>query len=177
MKKEIFKDIEGFEGLYQVSNTGKVKSLDYRHTGKERVLKQCKNKQGYFQLHLFKDGKCKLFRVNRLVADAFIPNPENKPEVGHKDDVKTNNVVSNLYWTDHISNCNYGGRNERMKKNMTGPYKSKRVICVETNIIYPSTIEAKRQTGINQSNICQCCRGKLKTAGGFHWQYICTNNQ
>ena len=109
--KEIWKDIKGYEGLYQVSNLGRVKRVT---TG--RVLKQFPNKQGYLLVSLCKTGKQKSFAIHRLVAQAFILKPENKPEVNHIDEDKTNNMVSNLEWCTRVENNNYGTRTERISK-------------------------------------------------------------
>ena len=109
--KEIFKDIEEYEGLYQISNLGRVKSLKY---GKERILKPAKDKKGYLYVCLYKQGKMKIYRVHRLVAQAFIPNPNNLPQVNHKDEDKTNNASSNLEFCDAKYNNNYGNHNKKM---------------------------------------------------------------
>lgn len=122
LPKRIWKDIQGFEGLYQVSNDGKVRSLDriinYKD-GRARLekghkLKPHADKKGYTRVTLCKNNKCKPYLVHRLVAMAFIPNPNNWPQVNHKDENKTNNTVWNLEWCDRIYNCNYGTRNERI---------------------------------------------------------------
>lgn len=169
---EIWKDIEGYEGLYQVSSFGRVKSLNYNKTGKEQYLKQRKNSSEYLQVDLWKKGKIKQSSVHRLVAEAFIPNTYNLPQVNHRDENKGNNRVDNLEWCDRKYNINYGTARERMVKNMTGPCKSKQVLCVETGVVYCSVCEVSRQTGINRQNINSCCQGKRKTSGGFHWRYV-----
>lgn len=172
--QEIWKDIDGFDG-YQVSNTGKVKSLNYNHTGKERILKASINTYGYKIVNLFRYGKKKNMYIHQLVARAFIPNPDNLPQVNHKDEDKTNNNVSNLEWCDGKYNCNFGTRNERVAKAHTGVYntkKSKSVRCVETGVIFPSANEVQRQLGFVKGNICKCCNGKqYKTVGGYHWEW------
>lgn len=151
---ESWKDIEGYEGLYQVSNCGRVKSLKF---GKEKFLKLRKYGRGYLSVDLCKDGKVKPFKVHGLVAIAFIPNTENKPQVNHKDENKENNCVWNLEWCTNQYNKEYSS--------------GKKILCVETNKVYPSAHEVERQTGINSGNIIKCCKGKLKTTGGYHWQY------
>lgn len=170
MENEIWKDIEGFEG-YQVSTLGRVKSLGNGNSNnsKEKILKQYKNKKGYLFVNLYKDGKAKMFTIHRLVAKAFIPNPLNLPCVNHKTEDKSINYVWCIEWCTQKYNVNYGTRNERISKKL-----SKKVLCVETGIIYPSIIEVERQTRIAYQNISACCNGKPKhkTAGGFHWQYI-----
>ena len=160
--KEIWKDIKGYKGKYLISNTGKVKSLNYNNTKKSKLLKQ-NNINGYNTICLWKNSKSKCCRVNRLVAEAFIPNPNNLPEVNHKDENKVNNSAENLEWCDSKYNCNYGNRNKKL---------SRPIQCIETGIIYPSISQAGKQTGINQYHIGDVARGKRHTAGGYHWRYI-----
>lgn len=117
---EMWKDIEGYEGLYQVSNTGQVKSLNYNQTGEIKLLKQYTNKKGYKRTSLSKNGKVKNHWMHRLVAIAFIPNPNNYKEINHKDENPSNNNVKNLEWCTHEYNMNYGTRNERASKSMRG---------------------------------------------------------
>ena len=155
---EIYKDIQGYEGLYKISNKGNVKSLGNDRTRKERILKPTKNHKGYLQVCLCKQGKIKRFLVHRLVASAFIENPNNYPQVNHKDEDKTNNNVTNLEWCTNEYNINYS--------------QSKQVLCVETGKIYPSAIEVERETGFSQGNISSACNGKRKQAYGFHWRYV-----
>ena len=121
---EEWRPIEGYEGLYEVSSYGRVRSLDryvktcyeaYKlHKGK--ILSPAKDKNGYLKVHLCCNGKHNIIRVHRLVCKAFIPNPDNLPEVNHKDEDKTNNSVDNLEWCDHSYNISYGTRTERQKK-------------------------------------------------------------
>lgn len=157
---ERWKDIEGYEGLYMVSNCGRVKSLGNSNSNnsKERILKQMKDRYGYIYVNLWKDGDMKHYTVHRLVAKEFIQNPNNYPQVNHKDENKENNYVWNLEWCTQKYNQEYSS--------------GKKILCVETNIIYPSSMEAQRQTGISQSNIISCCKGKYKSAGKLHWKYV-----
>ena len=161
MKGEIWKDIEGYDGLYEVSNTGKVKSLNYRRTGKEKILKPQDNGKGYLYVILYKDGKMKSCRVNRLVAQAFLPNPDNLPEVNHIDQCRTNNNVENLEWCTTHYNVEYS-----QAKAVIGINKVSGLITE-----FPSAYEASRQTGITRSHICECCNGKANSAGGHYWFY------
>lgn len=177
-EKEIWKDIKGYEGLYQVSNLGNVKSLNYGRTCKERILIPCKKPNGYLNVELSKNCICKKFYVHRLVAKAFIENPDNLPQVNHIDENKLNNRVDNLEWCSYEYNNNYGTHNERMlktrklrnSKNAERPVLQFTKDCKFVNE-YPSIREAARCTGINHSHICSCCKGLLKTAGGYIWKY------
>ena len=176
---EVWKDIEGYKGLYQVSNMGRIKSLNYHRTGKEKLLRLGTNTKGYLQVVLYKDGKAKCCKVNRLVALAFVPNddPENKIQVNHiNDENKTDNRAVNLNWMTPKENINWGTRNERVSQKMVNhPDMSKPIIQMTLDgqvvAIWPSTREIERKNGFNQSNICQCCQGKRKTTNGFRWKY------
>lgn len=166
---EEWKDIEGYKDKYQVSNTGKIKSLHYRNTSKEKLLKPYTNRKGY----LFVSLPRKTVQVHRLVAEAFIENPKKLPMVNHKDENKLNNSVENLEWCDNKYNINYGNRTKQAKlSNINNPKLSRLVQCVETGTIYPSVAEAERQTGINAKLIRRVCVGKRKTTSGYHWKYI-----
>ncbi len=184
--EEIWKDINGYEGIYQVSNYGRVKSLDRFVNGshnnlkpvKGKILKAEKTKWGYLQVSLCRAGlKHQRYKVHRLVADAFIPNPQNLPQVNHKDEDKTNNRLDNLEWCDGFYNQRYGTCSERKHIKLTNhPLKSIKVEQLtkdgEHIEYYPSAKEAARQTGISQGNIsCVCC-GRHSLAGGYKWKYI-----
>lgn len=170
--KEIWKDIEGYEGKYQVSNFGNIKSLNYKLSGKEKIMKLGKE-HGYPVIQLFKNSNCKQFKVHRLVAQAFIPNPDNLPVVNHKDESRNNNRVDNLEWCTYKYNLNYGTARERNSdSNRNNPKKSKRLVCLETGIIYPSTMEVKRQLGYDPARLSLCCRGLIDKVHGLHWKYI-----
>ena len=176
---EEWRDVVGYEGLYQVSNTGKVKSLErtvwnkgkgcYR-TVPERILKADKEGSGYYQVWLSKDGKRGRYKVHRLVAQAFIPNPNNLPEVNHKDEDKANNCVENLEYCSRLYNANYGTGNKRRAEKHRKPVYS---INKESGLItyWESAKEAERILGINNSHICRCLKGNLKSTGGFYWMY------
>lgn len=117
---EIWKDIPGYEGKYEVSNLGNVRSLNYNHTGEIKLLKQGTNKKGYKLVNLCKNGKQKCYLIHRLVAMTFIPNPNNLPIINHKDENKVNNNVKNLEWCTIAYNNNYGTRNERTSESHKG---------------------------------------------------------
>ena len=161
-----YKLIEGFDD-YMVSSDGKMWSLK---RGKMKELKPVPNKRGYLRVCLCTNGRrvCKL--VHRLVARAFKSNPDNLPEVNHKDENKTNNSEENLEWCTLEYNRGYGTRNERAgKAHINHPDMSVMVVCIETGDVYPSTKEVERRTGIYCSHISACLNGKQQTAGGFHW--------
>ena len=174
---EIFKDIKDYEGLYQVSNFGNVWSLNYKRTGRAELMKTSKNTKGYLKVTLCKDGKRKHFLIHKLVAGAFLENPDNLPQVNHIDENKKNNRVDNLEWCDNKYNCNYGTRNQRIAKNsvkLKNGKTSKSVLqfSLSGEFIreWPSTNEVGRN-GFKQPNIVKCCLGERKSAGGFIWRY------
>ena len=192
---EIWKDIKGYEGLYQVSNMGRVKSFNYKNTGKEGILEGSKNKRGYKVVHLSKNGKTNHYRIHRLVAITFIPNPNNYPEVNHIDEDKNNNRMDNLEWCDGKYNLNYGTRNKRISEHRKGKCSGKehprygksmnkknknklieshkvKVINLDTGEIFNSMKEAGEKYNMkNPWNISSCCTGKRKTARGYRWAY------
>ena len=178
--REEWKPVKGYEGKYMVSNMGRVKSLNYKRTGKEEILKASDNSYGYLYVNLCKDGKGKWYRINRLVAQAFLENPQNLPEVNHKNEDKTDNRVENLEWCSRSYNLNYGTRNKKAGKKIAEK-NSKPIFSVdkESGLImwWQSAHEAERCTGINNSNIIQCCKGKLKSAGGHIWFYADDGNE
>ena len=187
MKKEHFVDTEGFEGLYQTSDEGRVKSLArdivykdgrIRHQ-EEKLLKPIVDKGGYLRVALCKDGKREYKSVHRLVAEAFIPNPLNLPEVNHKDEDKTNNRVENLEWCTHEYNQNYGSRNQRVAEAHTNGITSKQVFQYsldgELVAIWPSTQECGRN-GFNQGAVSDCCNNKYMRIGNNKYKdYIWKN--
>lgn len=162
---------------YTITDDGRIFSLNYNHTGNKKEMKQRKNKNGYFDVFLYnKVSKRKIFMVHQLVALAFIPNPDNLPEVNHKDECKTNNNVSNLEWCSKSYNINYGTRNERVsKKNLNSKDLSKPVKQFTKDGLfikeYPSIMEAERQTGFYSTHISKCCKGRYKQAYNYIWRY------
>ncbi len=178
MENEIFRDIENYENLYQISNLGRVYSVK---SGK--FLKPQKRKDNYLQVILWKNGKLKAYLVHRLVGQAFIPNPMNYKEVNHKSEIKTDNRVENLEWCDRSYNNSYGTRLERQLANPNWKTSHEKIAKKLSKPVlqftrdnkfvaeFPSTMEAERQTRIFQTNISKCCNGKLKSAGGFVWRF------
>lgn len=171
MQEEIWKDIEGYEGLYKISNYGRVKSF-YGKRGKSvRILKPSSAGSGYSQVHLWKDGEMSRVYIHRLVANSFIPNPENKPEVNHRDEDKRNNYFENLEWSTREENVNWGTAIER---GISTQGNSVEQYSLEGKLIntFLSVRKADKETGINQSSIVKVCLGKQATAGGYKWRYV-----
>ena len=175
MKNEEWRDVVGYEGRYQVSSMGRVKSLErkdrFGRIVKERILKPGVDHNGYQFVNLHAGGKPKNVPVHRLVCQAFRENPENKPEVNHIDEDKTNNNAVNLEWCTRKENINHGSRSERMAKTKSKPV-GQYTRDGELVKIWPSAIEVQRQAGFSQGNISQAANGKLKTAYGFRWKYV-----
>ena len=136
LSMEIWRDIEGYEGLYQVSNEGRIKSLKRHHVRNDRILKQSKDKDKYKRVDLRKDNVSATKRVNRLVAKAFIPNPNNYPVVNHKDENKENNSVDNLEWCSISYNNDYGLRNGNFCKKVYQYTLGGELIAVYDKIAY-----------------------------------------
>ena len=157
------KDVKNFEGLYAVTSCGKVWSYKSK-----KFLKQAITKQGYLQVCLYKDGKQKVCLVHRLIAEAYIPNPENKSDVNHKNEFeKTNNSINNLEWLTRAENRNYGTRNTRAAKSCCKP-----VYCIELNRAFNSIKEAASELNLYDTNISAVLKGRQKTTGGYHWKYL-----
>ena len=182
-------DDEVFEGLYKVSNLGKILSLNYRNTGRAELMKPFDNGRGYLQVKLRKNGEYKTCYVHRLIAETFLENSENKPYINHKiegDEGKTMNMVifnedgtvnkekTTIEWVTPKENNDYATRNERVSKTLTNGKTSKRVLqlSLSGDLIkeWESTNECGRN-GFNQGLVCLCCNGKRKTYKGFRWEY------
>lgn len=169
---EEWKKIEGYED-YEVSNFGRIKSYKQDKNGK--ITLGNKDKKGYLTKMLYNKDGCKTFKVHRLVAQAFIPNPNNLPQINHKDENKTNNNVSNLEWCDNDYNNHYGTKIERAAvSNYCCETTSKKVYSVDNNGIienFNSIGEAERITGLSHSNIVRALKGRRPTCGGRKWFY------
>ena len=193
--KEIWKDIKGYEGIYQVSNKGNVRSLDRTVITKENKVRSLKGKllkpatitHGYLGVNLCN----KSYRVHRLVAEAFIPNPNNLPIINHLDEDKTNNCVDNLQWCTSQENNTYGTRlqkaSDSMKKKENHGLneqiiemiknQNKKVLCVTTNKVFDSIKEASEFYNVSRTGISGCCKGKFKYSGTLpdgtklEWKY------
>ena len=141
-------------------------SLNYHNTKKPGLLKPLIDRDGYLIVCLSKNDHKTMKRVHRLVAEAFIPNPNNKPQINHLDENKSNNFVDNLEWATAKENINYGTRTEKSVKTL-----SKSVYCVELDQTFESAAEANRVLGISKLGILACCNGKQKKSGKYHWQF------
>ena len=167
MTDEIWCPIKGYESQYQVSDQGRVKSLKF---GKERIRKQVRIPKGYLQVQLWKNGEMKWYLVHRLVAQAFIPNPNNLPEVNHKDEDKENNSVQNLEWCDRKYNVNYGTGIQRQAEKLSKPvlqYTKSGEFVKE----WESAIDVQRNLNYSNSNISECCTGIRNSAYNFIWKF------
>lgn len=184
-ENEVWKDIKDYEGLYQVSDRGNVRSIVRKDSiGRKidgRILKPIPNTNGYIRVGLCKNGIRKNKYVHRLVAEAFIPNPEKLPEVNHKDEIKTNNELSNLEWCTSEYNSNHGTRNKRVAQAHSIRVKAVNVKTGEV-LTFNSTAEAGRN-GYSRGRVSDACRGDYKngrtgkligdgrTYRGHRWSY------
>lgn len=181
----IWKDINGYEGLYQVSDTGLIRANQRK--GTSGGIRKLHLNKGYPVIILHKNGKKKTFQVHRIVALAFINNPECKPEINHIDENKSNNCIENLQWVTSKENANWGTRNTRIseyvKNNPIPMPPGKKRVGMKKEVIqldpvtkeivsrYESTIAASNSIGCSNGNISECCNGKRKSAKGFLWQF------
>ena len=189
--EEVWKPIKDYEGLYEVSSLGRVRILNYRKTGKGKILKNIECSNGYLTVGLRKNGKRKFLKVHRLVAEAFIPNPEGKPCIDHINTIKNDNRIENLRWVTHEENSNnpltkkkmsesHMGENHHMygkhhleetRKKMSESHKGKinnkprRIYCIELDKIYNSIREAEKELNISRTNIIKACKDINKSAG------------
>lgn len=192
MDKEIWKDIKDYEGMYQVSNLGRVRSLDKIVNGSNqygahfikirrgKLLKLHISNNGYYRVILVSDNKNKNFLIHRLVAKAFIPNPNNLPEINHIDGNKSNNIIDNLEWCNHSYNIQHRinvlgikmktehlQRYRNNQKRKINQYDKQGNFIKQWNCINDITKKLK----IPHSNITACCKGRLNTAHGYKWEY------
>lgn len=184
MKDEIWRPVIGYEGRYEVSNLGRVRSLPKLVEGyrgsfvtKTRILKASPDGKGYLMVWLYMNKIRHTFKVARLVAQAFIPNTENKPQIDHINAVKTDNRAENLRWVTDKENCHNPityKRNAESKRGILN-HKSKRVFqySLDGEFIkeWGCVMEVERTLGFNHSHISQCCTGKRDLAYGYLWQY------
>ena len=158
-------DIEGYEGIYQISNYGRVKSF---HRNKERLLTPSPNRDGYLIVHLCNGGTKRTCRVNRLVAEAFCDNPNGYNEVNHLDENRQNNHYTNLVWVTHQENMQHSANNRKGKQ----AFKKKPVRCLETNTVYESVKAAAFAVDGKPSGLSACLNGARNTHRGYHWEFV-----
>lgn len=167
--EEKLKDIVGYEGLYQISRNGVIRSLDKylpmpnggEKLVKGKILKPVYDRDGYVNVKLSKNGNIKKYQIHRLVAQAFIPNPDNLPVINHINEIKDDNRVENLEWCTAQYNSAYSLSKSIIQCNLNyEPIKQ-----------WKSIIDAERELNIHSTAIVRCCRGKSYTAGGYKWQY------
>lgn len=167
---ETWKDVVGYEGRYQVSDKGRVRSLSVKSRTKffsGRVLAQSRNKSGYMVVGLSR----KMHSVHNLVASAFIENPNGYDCVNHKDENKANNNADNLEWCTHKYNCNYGTRNERISQN-AGREIIQYDLCGNELKRWASAAKAAAFYGVARTTITGCCAGRQHTSCGYIWEYV-----
>lgn len=184
--KEIWKDIVGYEGLYKVSNLGNVLSIPRQgtHSNKEYFLKKIKTKKGYLNVTLMKESKSLYTGIHRLVAQAFIPNKENKPQVNHIDGNKENNSVNNLEWVTNKENMLHSWKIGLRSKEKSYKYGKNNSLSVTVNQYsldgkfiktWYCVRDIERELGFDNRNICACCRHKRNVAYGYIWRYFGDN--
>lgn len=156
------KDIKNYEGLYAITSCGRVWS--YKN---QRFITGGIDGSGYQFVQLYKDGVRQTCKVHRLVAEAYIPNPEGKPQVNHKDEVKTHNYINNLEWVTPQENVNYGSRSERAIKNTRKP-----IYCIELDRVFESGSQAAKELGLSAGNISNVLKGRYKSTGGYRFEYV-----
>lgn len=171
--QEIWKDVKCYEGYYQVSNLGRIRSLNrkvfkskHQIELKGKILNLTQNNSGYFGVNLCVNNKRKKFLIHRLVAISFIPNPNNFDCINHKDEDKSNNCIDNLEWCNHKYNNNYGSFKSRISQK-----NSKPVICLELDKKFKNQTEAANYFNLKQAAISFCCYNPNRTSGGYHWKF------
>ena len=165
-----FRDLKNFEGIYAATEDGQIWSCK-----RKKFMKISNGNSGYQQLTLRKDGVSKTCYLHRLIAQTFLDNPDNLPEVNHKDENKKNNAVSNLEWCDTPYNRLYGTRVERIANTrINNQTKSKlgMLYCIELDKYFFTQSQAEKELNIPHGTICGHIKGRLKKAGGYHWKYI-----
>lgn len=179
---EFWKDLEGYDFKYQISNEGRVRNVDYRGTGKVRYFNPNYNSKGYPRVGLVKGGKQKHYSIHRLVAKSFVPNPNNKPHVNHLDEDKRNNRADNLDWVTNKENSNYGTKGKRIaaSHNKLGTYKKlarmKSMPIIRVSLIggerkrYKS-LQSTTKDGFNPGCVSNVLKGRAKTHKDYIWEY------
>ena len=179
--EEVWKDIPEFEGYYQVSDLGRIRSLDRvvncksagKRFAKGRVLKDSKRSDGYRHIALWRGWQKKVFLIHRLVAQAFLLNPENKSQVNHKHGNKIDNRASELEWNTHKENTEHAVQSGLIPSTSSPQSLAIVQLSLDQKVlnIWPSAKEVQRRFGYDCSSIAKCAKGKSKTAYGFKWEY------
>lgn len=184
-RREMWRPVPGYEGLYEVSNNGRVRSL-YRKTkikSSDGVLRPRTDSHGYYRVNLYKNKKAKSMLVSRIVALAFIPNPENLPYVGHDNDNKKDNRVENLYWTNASENLMHNGLHmkiarkrdiEKVRRALSKPIMG---VSKSGDVVYYPSMQAAQKDGFDGGKISMCVNNKRKSHGGYEWRLVHVNRQ
>lgn len=178
--KEQWKPVEGTENRYEISNTGKIRSLNYKRSGEMRELRPAPDPKGYLKTMILIGGRYKTVKIHRLVAEAFIPNPENKPQVNHKDGNKENNAADNLEWTTNIVNAHHAiekglFRNSYKATAEANSRRKRRVVATDAigkRIIFDSINEASRRLNVGRRHVQDVLRGNRNHTGGYRFEYL-----
>lgn len=168
--EEIWAEVYGFDHLYEISNLGRLRTKfagKRGYTKEYRIIEPLNNGKGYLRFNLRLNGKQKTAYVHRLVAEAFISNPNGYKEINHKDENKANNCSDNLEWCNHLYNQNYGTLGERV-----GTIRKKKIRCIESGIIYDSLTEASKAMSVCSTAINNCLKKRSKTCCGYTWEYV-----
>ena len=177
--QEEWRAIDGTNGRYEVSNTGKIRSMNYKRTGTVRELLPAKDKKGYFRTAIVINGKPKTIKVHREIAKAFIPNPCNLPQINHKDGNKTNNNVSNLEWITNVDNAHHAIKNGLFVNSYTAAKKAnderkKPIVATkdDASLMFDSINEASRQLNLSRRHIQNVLKHERKQCGGYSITYV-----
>lgn len=176
--EEIWKDIPGWEGYYKVSTLGRVLSINFNNSRRQAIRTATRDRLGYLCLTLHRKGYSKTYKVHRLVALAFIPNPNNFPCINHKDEDKTNNCIENLEWCDYSYNNKYGNRPRKVLdayRRNNGSKAERPVVKMDKSGIilgeFISISEAARRVGVSRESLRDCVLGRSKSCVGYIWKY------
>ena len=184
-RREVWRPIPGYEGLYEVSSDGRIRSLykNTRNRDSERTLTPKTDAHDYFRVNLYKNKKSTTMLVSRIVALTFIPNPKRLPYVGHDNDNKKDNRVENLYWTDPSENFMHNGLHlevarkrdiDKVKRALSMPVKG---ISKNGGTVYYPSMQAAKKDGFDSAKISMCVNGKRKSHGGYEWRLINDSRQ
>ena len=176
--EEVWKEVKGYEGRYAISNFGRLMSHNYMNNGYDRVMVPKKNNSGRLYYELYKNGKSKTFLAHRLVGIHFIDNPNNYPEINHKDENPKNNRVDNLEWCDRMYNVHYSMNlhpERATKRKESSKWHDKNVVQMDEDLnivrVFENVMSCAREMNYNAWSIIQCCNGIRKHAYGYKWRF------